>query len=1024
MFEFTIYSIGDSAFLEQILNAVAILTGLNDFSRLVSIGFLIGVLMIAFSAIIHAGRSISFQHVLIGFLFFALMYGPASRVHIEDIYNGQVRDVDNVPYGVAAVGSIISSISYNATQLFEQAFSTPRMTTYGYASALEALAETRKAMYDRMSIGVANEPNPGDDVLRSWNHYIRDCTLVGVDAGIKSMEDIYRNPDVFAALRVDSTVYGTELFIGGAHTFPNCTDAMTQLQAITTSTFADGLAVVLKEHFGTIDGAAALSKVQDALNGLNQAAVSAQNYMISAVLLGALQDAIVGKHLSEQSFTHAAMAREAIEKRNTQWAAEQSLWLTAMRPLMTFFEGFIYAVTPIMGFLIAIGTFGLMVAVRYLTSLLWISSWMFVMAIVNLYIHMITAKHLAVFSSPGVSMPLPSFGGVYNADRVIQDWLATGGFLGSITPMLSLLLIYGGSSVIASTVASRVGGRDHVDEHQATPQVATVGPVMSSAPMYSRDMAGGMVMGGYEREQGVIQLGNNRQIAYESGLGAQETISQAREQSARVGQQVLSSSGESDRVIQGIVNSVGQSQHLNTGQRNALAGALSAQFAAAGKLGTPTLVEAVLGADGHLNANFAAGLKKDFTADEQTQLGKALENVGRTSSDYAHVAEWRSALSRDTQSGRKSGWGEQLTENERRSVSSAENVGRLRSIPVRDAGLMIANSPELAANLHQATANLGLEGAAQQWQGAHRMSLPNDEQRVAAGRIVALDDAAKGGNAAANAQLLGILGRAYSPESTVPPDASLPTRSARTATRANFDEAKEATLAKVAEGESAAPTNAAVADDYLGNRQAVGELGAAQHAVVASQAEQVARGQLRHSLSSNANYPQLIAQGGSAIVSIVGDSMRAAGQAIGGTAAAAWPKLSFGMTVEQAKEVMGGLLPGGAIDQKVGGEMQGAVANYAQERFGLTPEQASYYASEQVFVFNRLLNAGGDLTGARPEGVQAQRDAIGDPLVLDALERASRTGDTSYLQQVGQINKWQEIQRNGGEPPAQPAPKR
>lgn len=92
-----IYSIGDSAFLEQVLNAVAMITGTGDFTSMVRIGLLIGVLMVSVQALMQGGRGINFQHVLVSWLVFATMFGPSTRVSIEDAYTGQVRVVDNVP---------------------------------------------------------------------------------------------------------------------------------------------------------------------------------------------------------------------------------------------------------------------------------------------------------------------------------------------------------------------------------------------------------------------------------------------------------------------------------------------------------------------------------------------------------------------------------------------------------------------------------------------------------------------------------------------------------------------------------------------------------------------------------------------------------------------------------------------------------------------------------------------------------------------------------------------------------------
>ncbi|WPL17501.1 hypothetical protein Thiowin_02520 [Thiorhodovibrio winogradskyi] len=42
---FEIYSIGDAAFLTQILNAVAAMTGTGDFRQLVAVGLVVGIIL-------------------------------------------------------------------------------------------------------------------------------------------------------------------------------------------------------------------------------------------------------------------------------------------------------------------------------------------------------------------------------------------------------------------------------------------------------------------------------------------------------------------------------------------------------------------------------------------------------------------------------------------------------------------------------------------------------------------------------------------------------------------------------------------------------------------------------------------------------------------------------------------------------------------------------------------------------------------------------------------------------------------
>jgi conjugal transfer mating pair stabilization protein TraG len=90
----------------------------------------------------------------------------------------------------------------------------------------------------------------------------------------------------------------------------------------------------------------------------------------------------------------AATTEQAAQQRNAQWAAEQTLFTRIVRPMMTFFEGLIFAITPLMAFTIALGPAGIAMTGKYLLFGLWIQLWMPIMAIINLYLHMTIAGDL------------------------------------------------------------------------------------------------------------------------------------------------------------------------------------------------------------------------------------------------------------------------------------------------------------------------------------------------------------------------------------------------------------------------------------------------------------------------------------------------------------------------------------------------------------------------------------------------------------------------------------------------------
>lgn len=95
--EFTLYSIGDAAFLEQVLISIAMITGSGDFETMISIGLLLGVIIVTVQSVFNGAKAINWQQVFLGWLVYGMFFFPTATVNIEDIQRGEVRPVDNVP---------------------------------------------------------------------------------------------------------------------------------------------------------------------------------------------------------------------------------------------------------------------------------------------------------------------------------------------------------------------------------------------------------------------------------------------------------------------------------------------------------------------------------------------------------------------------------------------------------------------------------------------------------------------------------------------------------------------------------------------------------------------------------------------------------------------------------------------------------------------------------------------------------------------------------------------------------------
>ncbi|AFL73584.1 conjugal transfer protein TraG N-terminal domain-containing protein, partial [Thiocystis violascens] len=534
----TIYSIGDPAFLEQVLNAVAMLFGADSFTRFVGIGFLLGILIIAFQGLLQGAQSIRFQGLLVSFVLYSLLFVPTVSVTIEGAYSGSARVVDNVPLGPAVVGSAVSNLGYGLTRLFEQAFATPSMTEHGFADALQVMATVRKTALSRLTTGEANSPTTGADVEQSWLNYVADCVLYAVERRINgtTMDTVLQATTLDAALQTPIVTGTTKLILGETPEELTCVDAYGRLSAYTMTAFLPKFKQAVAAKLG-IDSGAVDNRVRATLTTLTQDTVDAQQYMVMTAILPMLERGVIQHYNDIGQWNAALQTSQAIQQRNSQWATEPSLFGRIMRPMMTFFEGFIFAIGPFMAFAVALGPIGIAMVGRYLIFGLWIQLWLPILAITNLYL-ILAAQRAFEALSDQAGVTLPSFRALYESDLLLQDYLATGGMQVASTPAISLMLIYG-SAITATHLAGRLQSGDHVNERLTSPDVLQPQAAGTVGSLLQRTALGGTVAPGAAGLLWSFNLGHSAQTTLRS---AEQSAQQAQESFTTSLSQALASS--------------------------------------------------------------------------------------------------------------------------------------------------------------------------------------------------------------------------------------------------------------------------------------------------------------------------------------------------------------------------------------------------------------------------------------------------------------------------------------------------
>ncbi|MEA3411306.1 MAG: conjugal transfer protein TraG N-terminal domain-containing protein [Pseudomonadota bacterium] len=729
----TLYSIGDSAYLEQILNAVAMIVGTGEFVVIAKIGFVLGILLVIFQAITTGGRGIDLGKILVAWIVFSMIYGASARVAIEDAYTGNVRVVDNVPIGVAAAGSIISRIGYRMTKIFETAFSTPAMTEYGFVGTLGKLKTVRDAARDLIGIGDANSPVAGSDFEQSWYNYAKECTLVGVRLGFLRSPDIMKSQDPVQALRFDSKVYHTEILVGGDHQVLNCSLAHDRLVDFSNTRFLPAfkkdLGALLRESTDApgLSAAEVDAAIGTALNQLGQSASDASKYMMAATLLPIYQQAVIGMEVDSLQGEYAVMLSQAMLQRDTQWAAQESLFQQYVRPLMTFIEGFVFAVTPLMGFLVALGTFGIRLAGRYVLMLLWIQLWLPLLAVINLYILMSAGGDLDALQAMGTAVA-NSLAGSQRLYGVIQHYLATGGMLASSIPAIALMLVYG-SAITATHLAGRLQAADNIDHKLPTPDVARQQPAFVNQSAYQQTPLGGTHMNGSDELMASVatdaslsqmvsssgrkmrqasqsfqtQLGTRLSDSYKEGMSYDEMES--------LGRSLASGSTQTAVFVEQAAESFRQDYGISNGKEYAMASIVTGMASGSLRIDSGSIVNAFgktvdriegikdkimhpfAGGDGRATADgstedqngrkgekgtgmgvgieIKGGGRYTNTDKDASQTSKVFDILDKAGKDEGMRAELQQRMSRDLSDGHREGFEEALTQDNYEMLSNS-----------------------------------------------------------------------------------------------------------------------------------------------------------------------------------------------------------------------------------------------------------------------------------------------------------------------------------------------------------------
>lgn len=490
MVEFSVYSLGNAAFLNEILNGIAAVVGTDDFKQCVAVCMLLSVLTVCVQSILNRAQTIEWQNILLGFLIYLVFFSIPTRMVVEDVYSGEVYTVDNIPIGVSASGFVISRIGYGVTDLFETGFGIPnRLTQRPYLSSLKYLIHVDG---DMSSAAVMEQLDTlsGFKVQPAITEYTKNCILPVLSRTHVTATNVQSMKINELLQQGTEEKFGLVQFINNNSSVTQnlkCTEAYQRITGQVLPHLTSDQINNIFAHYGTVPTAQINPgegyTTGDALESIGLSAAEAQSYMMGSMLMPILANA-ASQHFTRLDAMADTMITQALAQRNVQWASEQTMWQQVAQPIMSFFEGFIYGITPIMACLFCLGALGLRLVIKYFQTLIWINLWMPVMALCNLYIMMTVSSQVNA-----LPLGVDTFYGMSATNQILQNQLGVGGMLAAATPMLALFIVTG-SNYAFTTLANRLNGSDHVNEKMVRPDIVQQGALLANAPMYERNATG------------------------------------------------------------------------------------------------------------------------------------------------------------------------------------------------------------------------------------------------------------------------------------------------------------------------------------------------------------------------------------------------------------------------------------------------------------------------------------------------------------------------------------------------------
>ncbi len=407
-----IYAYQNSESLFGIFNAAAAIHASSDYLAAVAAvafcGFVAALIAYAFAPEKLQGWKWLATVVLV----FSILIVPKVTVGIVDKTGGApVKVVDNVPFGIAMLGSVTSTIGHTLTGLFETAF----QVIPGQGALPSELAyEKNGLMFGNRLIRetgnvVFQDPNFRTDLI----NFIHNCTMYDLIDGTVSPSTFSSSGDVWPLMATPNPArFSTITALGSGVDVDTCPNVYANLNGripAQISLIQGRLAFQLNPTLpGAAAAAAIAGQIQQAYlkNSIADASATAADLIRQNAVLNAINDTsnIIGQKVNDPAAMVLAVGRaQAVAQQNASWLNYGKVAEQALPVFRNVIEAVTYALFPLLVLLLLLtsGRETMLAFKGYAAILIWIQLWPPLYAVLNYMASIYASYDLAAAADLG-----------------------------------------------------------------------------------------------------------------------------------------------------------------------------------------------------------------------------------------------------------------------------------------------------------------------------------------------------------------------------------------------------------------------------------------------------------------------------------------------------------------------------------------------------------------------------------------------------------------------------------------------